>query len=372
MAEERGVIKYKANDGSDIKLTFDTIRRYLVSGHPEYVSDQELMYFGGICKARGLNPFAKDAYLIKYTQNDPAAIITSIDYFRARAKSQTDCQGWKAGIIVKTASGDIRRSNGLILEGETLVGGWFSAQPRGWHEPFELEVNLKPYIKMTKDGYPTKFWSEENQPTMIRKVAESQGLREVWPAEFAKLYVPEEVDSGLVMETSFSVPVAPEGESSGSPANTGPDVRVRAFDNATQDLPQDALATYLDLCASHFGKGLDGFKVKVMKQNEIDGFKKAFMTWYGTQAKKVQAPSQQEEMPEVQKPDVVATTTPKAMNQDQFLATVSEIIASVPKGKGKAEALQLMKEMKIGKLEDVGQESFQSFIDELVMRVKER
>jgi phage recombination protein Bet len=162
-----------------------------------------MIFFMGICKARGLNPFAKDAYLMKYTDRDPAAIITSIDYFRARAKAQDDCKGWKAGIIVMR-DGEPIRSNGLMLEGDKLIGGWFTAKPQGWEEPFELEVNLKPYIKTKQDGSPTRFWQSENQPTMIRKVAESQGLREVWPAEFAKLFVEEEVDAGAAMDMALS------------------------------------------------------------------------------------------------------------------------------------------------------------------------
>lgn len=203
MSDERGVVKYQAKDGSEVALTLDVIRKFLVHGKAELVTAQEMVFFMGICKARGLNPFAKDCYLIKYSQ-DPAAIVTSIDYFRARAKAQPDCKGWQAGIIV-LRNGQAIRTSGLMLDGDKLIGGWFSAKPAGWETPFELEVNLRGYIKKTREGAITKFWQDENQPTQIRKVAESQGLRECWPAEFAKLYVEEEVNAGAVMDAAFTV-----------------------------------------------------------------------------------------------------------------------------------------------------------------------
>jgi len=192
--EEKAIAKitYEAKDGQQVTLSFETIAKYLVQGHSEYVTRQEMMYFMGICKSRGLNPFAKDCYLIKYSQKDGAAIITSIDYFRKRAKAQRDCKGWRKGIIVER-KGEIVYSDGLMLDDDILLGGWFKAKPEGWEEPFVLEVNLKGYIKKTKDGAITKFWQKENQPTQIAKVAESQGLRTLWPDEFQQLYTQEEL-----------------------------------------------------------------------------------------------------------------------------------------------------------------------------------
>jgi len=192
MDEERGIVKYEARDGQSVTLSFDTIKRYLVQGHSEMVTKQELMFFMGTCKSRGLNPFNKDCYLIKYSSKQGAAIITAVDYFRKRARAQRDCHGWQKGIIVER-NGEIIYSKGLMLDGDTLLGGWFKAQPEGWTEPFELEVNLKGYIKKKNDGSVTKFWAKDNQPSQIAKVAESQGLRTLWPDEFQQLYTPEEM-----------------------------------------------------------------------------------------------------------------------------------------------------------------------------------
>jgi len=192
MAEEKDLVKYQSRDGQEITLSFDTVRKYLIQGNREKVTEQELMFFLGICKSRGLNPFKKDAYLVKHG-DDPAAIITSIHYFRARARAQKDCRGWRSGVIVKKKDGTLRYSDGLVLDDEELLGGWFEGKPDGWDFPLKLEVNLKGYIERANRGNRTRFWQPENQPTMIAKVAEAQGLRKLWPDEFQQLYGEEEI-----------------------------------------------------------------------------------------------------------------------------------------------------------------------------------
>jgi phage recombination protein Bet len=193
MEKEQSVIKYKSRDGQDITLSFELVRDFLIQGKKELVSQQELFFFMGICKSRGLNPFKKDAYLIKYSE-DPAAVVTSIDFYRSRARAKKDCTGWKSGIAILTEGKKIEyREGNLLLDGETLIGGWFESKPTGWDEPLKHTVNLKPYIKKTKQGEITRFWSEDKQPMMIQKVAEAQGLRKLWPDEFQQVYYEGEI-----------------------------------------------------------------------------------------------------------------------------------------------------------------------------------
>jgi len=200
--DEKGpvVMSYRAADGQEVKLTLDVVKKYLVHGKPELVTTQELVYFMHICRARGLNPFTKDCYLIKYDES-PAAIVTSIDFFRRRAKAQPDCQGWHIGLIAKRPDGGTRKTHGFLPESDQLLGAWFEAQPKGWAQPFYKEINLKGYVKTKRDGQVTKFWAEENQAEMIMKVAESQGLRRLWPDEFHGIYEESEIPgpaSGII------------------------------------------------------------------------------------------------------------------------------------------------------------------------------
>lgn len=203
-SQEKIVVEYEAG-GQKVKLTPAIIRKYLVTGRGDLVTDQELVFFMHICRARGLNPFNRDCYLIKYTQSDPAAIIVSIDKIRQRARLSADCVGWKSGVICRKADGSLRYSNGLVMDDEAVIGGWFEAKPKGWEEPFKLEVNLNGYIRKTKDGAVTRFWAPENQPTMIAKVAEAQGLRRLWPEQIQGLYLREEVEAGISEEPPIDI-----------------------------------------------------------------------------------------------------------------------------------------------------------------------
>lgn len=194
--EEKSVVQYVARDGQSVKLSPAIIKGFLVSGYPDLVTNQELYMYMGVCKSRGLNPFIKDCYLIKYGKKDAAAVIVSIDYYRKRARAQEDCVGWKTGIVVKNLDGKMEYREGCIkLDGETLLGGWFEATPRGFDIPMKKIVPLERYIKRTNEGKITRFWSEMNQPEQISKVAESQGLRATWPDEFQGLYTDAERES---------------------------------------------------------------------------------------------------------------------------------------------------------------------------------
>jgi phage recombination protein Bet len=224
--DEKAVV-YQAADGQEVRLSVDIVKKYLVQGDSSLVTLQEFMYFLNICRARRLNPLTKDCYLIKYSA-DPAAIVTSIDFFRKRARVQKDCVGWDKGVIVRTKDGHLRDSHGLVDEGEKLVGGWFEAQPTGWNKPFRLEVNLAGYLKRTKEGKLTRFWQEENQPTMIAKVAEAQGLRTLWPDEFQAIFTAEE---GAV--PVFEIPEAIDLETHGRFAEL---IAEKKFSAEDQDL----------------------------------------------------------------------------------------------------------------------------------------
>lgn len=225
--QEHGIVQYQSRDGQQIKLSFEAVRKFLVSDKPEFVTDTEIMMYMGQCKARGLNPFKKDCYLIKYTKDDPAATIVSIDYYRSRARAQPDCVGWNKGVIVKTEAGQIEERDGSFLyPGDELLGGWFRARPKGWETDLSWSVNLTAYVKTTREGRPTRFWDKDNQPQQIVKVAESQGLRRCWPDEFAKLYIEEEVVQSLPDQAGdIQMPRATDEKPEATDGGTGEDKR---------------------------------------------------------------------------------------------------------------------------------------------------
>jgi len=270
MTEEKGVVNYKARDGLDITLTIEICKKYLVSGKAELVTNQEFMFFMATCKAKGMNPFIKDCYLVKYSA-DPAAIITAIEFYRKRSKAQEDCQGWKNGIIIYNKDGALEyRDGAFISPDEKLLGGWFECLPKGWIEPMKWSVSLKPYIKKTKEGNVTQFWQEDKQPGQIAKVAEAQGLRKVWPGEFEKLYVDAEIQSRNAQERlDNALNVTPEEDPAIPKA-----FAVLFFRGDPQD---DSVKAFV--AASAKGNNVSEYSIKEKAIAEPEAFKKALETW---------------------------------------------------------------------------------------------
>ncbi|WP_352416115.1 phage recombination protein Bet [Oscillibacter ruminantium] len=184
------VIRYDSN-GTEIKLSPAIVRNYLVNGNGD-VTNQEVVMFLNLCKAQHLNPFLREAYLIKFG-NQPATIVTGKEVFTKRARRNKDFAGYEAGIIVQNEAGELEsRSGTLHIEGEQIVGGWAKVHIRGYDVPIEASVSFDEYC-LKKDGHPASNWAAK-PGTMIRKVALVQALREAFPEELQGMYSAEEMD----------------------------------------------------------------------------------------------------------------------------------------------------------------------------------
>lgn len=208
--ENKGVVEYEAN-GEMVKLSPTTIKKYLVSGGGQ-VSDQEVMMFLSLCRYQHLNPFLREAYLIKFGSNDPATIVTGKDVFTKRAKATPEYAGKQAGVIVLAKDGTvIEREGTLVLPTEQLVGGWAKVFIKGHESPEYASVNLEEYIGRKKNGEVNSQWSKR-PATMIWKVAVVQALREAFPDNFQGMYTQEEMsevsdvklDTAKVVESEIS------------------------------------------------------------------------------------------------------------------------------------------------------------------------
>lgn len=183
-------------DGGQV-LTADTVKRYLVNGGGD-VSDQEVLMFIELCKAQGLNPFVRDAYLIKYKSKNsnfdsPATTIVGKDFFIKKANENPAFEGMKAGIVVVDKDNLIHEREGsLKLPGETLVGGWCEVYRSDRKFPIKSIVAFDEYVQKKGNGEVNSMWSSK-PGTMIRKVAQSQALREAFPNELRGLYQQEEM-----------------------------------------------------------------------------------------------------------------------------------------------------------------------------------
>jgi phage recombination protein Bet len=88
-------IEYKVPQGDTIKLTPATVRNYLVNGDGN-LTDQEVVAFLQLCRYRRLNPFLKEAHLIKYG-NAPATMVVGRDVFTKRAAAHAAYDGIDSG-----------------------------------------------------------------------------------------------------------------------------------------------------------------------------------------------------------------------------------------------------------------------------------
>lgn len=204
------VTEYESN-GEKIRLSQNTIRRYLVSGDASNVTDQEVMMFLSLCRFQHLNPFLKEAYLIKYG-NNPATIVTGKDTFMKRASRNQNYAGKSAGIIVlDPQTGVVTEREGTFkTPGEQILGGWAKVYIKGHEHPEYASVSFEEYAGRKKDGSLNSQWATK-PATMIRKVALVQALREAFPEDYAGMYSPEEIPNAteiVLNDTAVEIPQA--------------------------------------------------------------------------------------------------------------------------------------------------------------------
>lgn len=203
-------ITYQAN-GREVRMTPGMVKKYLVSGNPDAVTDQEIMMFMMLCKNAGLDPWLREAYCIKYGNSQPATLVVGKEAFQKRADAEPAFDGQEAGIIVLDADGKLQRREGtLLLADETLLGGWAKVYRKDRSHPSVAECSLSEYIGRKKDGSINGQWGGK-PATMIRKVALVQALREAFPARLGALYTSEEKGVEEPVEAPFTeIPDEPE------------------------------------------------------------------------------------------------------------------------------------------------------------------
>ena len=194
MADEKTanhVVQYEV-DGQEVKLSMNIIKKYLVSGNAENISDQELVMFLNLCQYSKLNPWLKEAYCIKYGSN-PATMVVGKDAFMKRAELNKAYDGMAAGVVVvDEETGKIESRVGTLkLEGEKIVGGWAEVWRKDREHSTRVEVSFDEYAGRTKDGSLNSQWKSK-PGTMIRKVALVQALREAFPGALRGMYSAEE------------------------------------------------------------------------------------------------------------------------------------------------------------------------------------
>ena len=161
------IVKYDWN-GEELTLTPNDVRKYISTD--ERVTDKEVFLFLKLCQAQKLNPFVREAYLIKYG-SEAAQMVVGKETFLKRAEASKDFDGFditdKGKIPEYSVTCKIYRKN---LE-----------------HPITVTVDYAEYVGTTKTGNINRMWKIKPK-TMLRKVALMQGLREAFPTALGGLY----------------------------------------------------------------------------------------------------------------------------------------------------------------------------------------
>lgn len=198
VTQEKAIVQWK---GEAITITFRDVKSLICP----LATDQETAVFLKTCQSLNLNPFASEIYLIKYSERDKAAMVIAIDSYLKAGEANPQFDGFESGIILKEPTGRLDfRDSAFLLEEERprMVGGWAKVYRKDRSRPFYVAVNKKECLRYTRDGNLTQFWTEEKQPSMLRKVALKRSLVEAFPSLFA----------GAISNVEADYELLPEGE----------------------------------------------------------------------------------------------------------------------------------------------------------------
>lgn len=138
-------------------------------------------------RATGLNPFLKEIWAVKYGDT-PAQIFIGRDGYRKSAQRHPlydyhVADAVYSADVFNVVNGEVEHKYNLSNRG-TLVGAYCTVKRKGSSRPSYVFVELKEY------STGKSLWNAQTgkQATMIKKVAEAQGLKSTFQELFAGTY----------------------------------------------------------------------------------------------------------------------------------------------------------------------------------------
>lgn len=201
------VVEYQAfGTNENIKLTIPMVRQWLTkpTRNGQQASDGDVLRFMMLCKARQLNPWEGDAFLVGYDgkAGPEFNLITAHQAFLKRAELNPAFDGMRSGVIVTNSQGEVLETEGdFVMNGHTLVGGWCDVHRKDQTWPRKARLKLATFDKQRS------LWNT-NAAGMIVKCAESDALRSAFPNTLAGLY--HDAEMRPLAETASEKPAAPD------------------------------------------------------------------------------------------------------------------------------------------------------------------
>jgi phage recombination protein Bet len=184
----------------ELTVTFQDVRELIAvkTRQGKGPSDKDVNMFLHLCKASGLNPYVKDAYLLGYDSRDGPVfnIISSIKALEKRADAHPQFDGIESGLVVVSGDGEIKDIPGAMrLPGFDIIGGWAKVWRKDHRLPHEARLELSVYSS-------GKSRWQADPAGMIVKCSKAAAYREAFPTELGGIYTSEEQDG---MEQSGDV-----------------------------------------------------------------------------------------------------------------------------------------------------------------------
>ena len=186
--------------GTRVVLDLDFVKKYLVRGRSELVTDQEIVMFMNTCKMQNLNPLVNgEVHLIKYSKDEPAQMVVGKSAYVRRAYEHPDYICKEDGIVVQRGDDIVQKEGCCLYPGETLIGGWCRVHfmRNGSERDVFKEVSFTEYNKGQAN------WKSK-PASMINKVAISQCVREAFPKDYEGLYSEEEMIASGAIPTTYT------------------------------------------------------------------------------------------------------------------------------------------------------------------------
>jgi len=149
------------------------------------LTDQEFSIFMNIGKATNLNPFLREIWAVKYDSKSAASIFIGRDGYRKVAQANPEYDYHVVESVYENdqfsrENDEVKHSYSLTNRG-ALVGAYCSVKRKNSSKPCFVFVKLQEY------NTGKSVWGQKPE-TMIKKVAEAQGLRMAFQSLFAGTY----------------------------------------------------------------------------------------------------------------------------------------------------------------------------------------
>jgi len=149
------------------------------------LTDDEFGFFVSLGMGLGANPFTREIWAVKYDETKPASIFCGRDFYRKKAQELSEYDGHYADTVYSNdkfhvTNGEPEHTYDLTDRGD-LIGAYCIVRRKTTSQAFYTFVLLSEYDKKQS------LWSKMPD-TMIRKVAEAQGLRGCFQGTFAGTY----------------------------------------------------------------------------------------------------------------------------------------------------------------------------------------